>query len=48
MGPAAGHLFTEEDIARLRADYYAVRGWDENGVPKPETLAALGVEYPVM
>ena len=47
-GPAAGHLFTEEDIAHLRADYYAVRGWDENGVPRPERLAALGVEYPVL
>ena len=45
-GPAAGHRFTEEDIARLRADYYAVRGWDANGVPRPEKLAALGVEYP--
>ena len=47
-GPAAGHLFTEEDIARLRADYYAVRGWDEHGVPRPAKLAALGVEYPVL
>ncbi len=45
-GPAAGHRFTDEDIERLRADYYAVRGWDENGVPKPETLATLGVAYP--
>lgn len=45
-GPAAGHRFTEADIERLRADYYAVHGWDENGVPKPETLATLGVEYP--
>ena len=45
-GPAAGHHFSDEDIARLRADYYAVRGWDENGIPRPETLAALGVEYP--
>ena len=45
-GPAAGHLFTDADIERLLADYYAIRGWDENGVPQPETLAALGVEYP--
>lgn len=44
-GPAAGHRFTQADIERLRADYYAVRGWDENGVPKPETLAALEVRY---
>ena len=45
-GPAAGHLFTDADIERLLADYYAARGWDENGVPKPETLAALDLEYP--
>jgi len=45
-GPAAGHFFTEADIESLRADYYAVRGWDLDGSPKPEKLAALGVEYP--
>jgi aldehyde:ferredoxin oxidoreductase len=45
-GLAAGHRYTDEDIAWLRADYYRVRGWDGHGVPKPETLAALGVEYP--
>ena len=45
-GPAAGHRFTEADIERLLSDYYAVRGWDENGVPRPETLDALKIEYP--
>ncbi len=45
-GPAAGHRFTDADIERLLADYYAVRGWDEAGVPRPETLATLDVEYP--
>jgi aldehyde:ferredoxin oxidoreductase len=45
-GPAAGHRFSDEDIEWLRSDYYRVRGWDENGVPRPQTLAALGVEYP--
>jgi len=45
-GPAAGHYFTDADIERLRSDYYAVRGWDEHGVPKPETLRRLGVVYP--
>ncbi|MBM3293702.1 MAG: aldehyde ferredoxin oxidoreductase family protein [Candidatus Aminicenantes bacterium] len=24
-------------------DYYAVRGWDRNGVPRPQTLAELGL-----
>ena len=45
-GPAAGHLFTDEDIQRLLADYYATRGWDEAGVPRPETLDTLEVDYP--
>jgi aldehyde:ferredoxin oxidoreductase len=45
-GPAAGHLFTDADIERLRSDYYDTRGWDEHGVPRPETLDALDVEYP--
>ena len=45
-GPAAGHRFTQADIERLLSDYYAIRGWDENGVPRPETLDALKVEYP--
>jgi aldehyde:ferredoxin oxidoreductase len=45
-GPAAGHHFTDVDIEKLLADYYAARGWDENGVPRPETLVTLGVEYP--
>jgi aldehyde:ferredoxin oxidoreductase len=47
-GPAAGHFFTESDIECLRADYYAARGWDEHGVPRPETLARLNVEYPAL
>ncbi len=39
-GPAAGHM-VELDI--LLADYYRVRGWDENGVPTIEKLAQLGL-----
>jgi aldehyde:ferredoxin oxidoreductase len=45
-GPAAGHRFSDDDIRRLLADYYAARGWDKDGVPTQETLDALGVEYP--
>jgi aldehyde:ferredoxin oxidoreductase len=45
-GPAAGHVFRDEDIHRLLSDYYAARGWDQEGVPLPQTLAKLGVEYP--
>ncbi len=45
-GPAAGHYFAQADIESLRSDYYVVRGWDQNGAPTPEKLAALGVVYP--
>ena len=39
-GPAAGHV-VELDL--LLADYYQVRGWDEEGVPTLEKLAQLGL-----
>jgi aldehyde:ferredoxin oxidoreductase len=31
-------------IARLKSDYYQVRGWDEQGIPLGETLEELRVE----
>ncbi|NOR15322.1 MAG: aldehyde ferredoxin oxidoreductase [Candidatus Aminicenantes bacterium] len=31
-------------IARMKKDYYQVRGWDAHGVPRSETLARLQVE----
>ncbi len=39
-GPAKGQVV---ELDRLRADYYKLMGWDENGVPKVETLRALGI-----
>jgi aldehyde:ferredoxin oxidoreductase len=27
----------------MKSLYYAARGWDDNAVPRPETLAALGL-----
>jgi aldehyde:ferredoxin oxidoreductase len=41
--PAEAKPLTREDFATLLADYYAVRGWDEQGRPTPERLAALGL-----
>jgi aldehyde:ferredoxin oxidoreductase len=26
-------------------EYYAVRGWDENGIPTRKKLAELGLEF---
>lgn len=35
---------TEEEQERFLDLYYEVRGWDREGVPKPETLRQLGLE----
>lgn len=42
-GPTAGQLTTFEDAQRMLDMYYEQRGWDENGIPKAETLAGLGL-----
>lgn len=40
-GPSKGHVHKLED---LLPEYYELRGWDENGIPKDETLKRLGLE----
>jgi aldehyde:ferredoxin oxidoreductase len=40
-GPIAGETF---DLARLLDEYYAVRGWDADGVPTREKLEELGIQ----
>lgn len=44
--PAAGGRGegTVVDIDTMLAEYYQLRGWDENGVPTPEKLAELGLD----
>ncbi len=37
-GPARGRVV---DLETMLKEYYFVRGWDEEGVPKPETLRKL-------
>ncbi|MGQ9625331.1 MAG: aldehyde ferredoxin oxidoreductase family protein [Anaerolineae bacterium] len=43
-GPAQGRILTEEMYAVMLDEYYALRGWDEDGVPKPETVRRLDLE----
>ncbi|THB78189.1 MAG: aldehyde ferredoxin oxidoreductase [Desulfobacteraceae bacterium] len=43
-GPAKGHLISERDMARMKQEYYDLRGWDKSGTPLKETLARLGLE----
>ncbi len=40
-GPTAGQITKFEDVQKLLDMYYEQRGWDSNGIPKPETLKKL-------
>lgn len=40
VGPAKG---LTSGIDKMLPEYYQIRGWDENGVPKKETLERLGL-----
>jgi aldehyde:ferredoxin oxidoreductase len=37
-GPARGRVV---DLETMLSEYYFIRGWDEEGIPKPETLKKL-------
>jgi aldehyde:ferredoxin oxidoreductase len=32
------------DLEKMLDEYYAVRGWDENGIPRKEEISDLGLE----
>ncbi len=42
-GPYKGHRISEEDMQYMRSDYYALRGWTEEGRPREDTLQRLGI-----
>jgi len=42
-GMAKGRVITSEMYDEMLDEYYQVRGWDNNGVPKRETLLDLGI-----
>ena len=39
-GGAKGHV---NELARMLPEYYTLRGWDESGIPRKETLTGLGL-----
>jgi len=43
-GPAKGRILTREMYEVMLDEYYAVRGWDKDGVPTQETLRKLGLD----
>jgi aldehyde:ferredoxin oxidoreductase len=40
-GPGEGRV---ADLEQLMKEYYVVRGWDANGIPKKEKLIELAIE----
>lgn len=42
-GGSEGETFAARDLSLLLDEYYSLRGWDENGVPRAETLRRLGL-----
>lgn len=43
-GPSKGLRTKPEELQAMLDDYYDLRGWDRDGVPKKETLVKLGLE----
>jgi aldehyde:ferredoxin oxidoreductase len=41
-GPCRGRVV---ELRPLLEEYYLVRGWDQNGVPRPEKLKELDIEW---
>jgi aldehyde:ferredoxin oxidoreductase len=42
-GPAKGQKITKEILDKMLDEYYDLRGWDENGIPRKEKLEELGL-----
>jgi aldehyde:ferredoxin oxidoreductase len=42
-GPSEGMYCPPEELERMLDDYYAFRGWTDDGVPTPETLERLSL-----
>jgi len=39
-----GRVIDREEFLKTRTEYYRMRGWDDDGVPKERTLKRLGIE----
>lgn len=44
-GPSSGAFISEEDVTRMKSDYFKARGWDENGIPTEKTKKRLGLTF---
>jgi aldehyde:ferredoxin oxidoreductase len=44
-GPAKGQKLTKHTLERAKAEYYMLRGWDDDGVPTKEKLRSLWLNH---
>ena len=44
-GPSKGTFCPPEELDRMLEEYYELRGWTKDGIPTPEKLRALGLEF---
>jgi aldehyde:ferredoxin oxidoreductase len=43
-GAQAGRVFSRDDLTMAMCSYYALRGWNEQGIPSQQKLTELGLE----
>lgn len=43
-GPGKGRIIGQEAFDLMLSEYYAMRGWDDEGAPTPATLKKLGLD----
>jgi aldehyde:ferredoxin oxidoreductase len=43
-GPAQGRILAKDIYDIMLDEYYALRGWDTDGVPRPERLRSPSLE----
>jgi aldehyde:ferredoxin oxidoreductase len=46
-GPSKGAFCPPEELDRMLDEYYEIRGWSKDGIPTPERLRALGLEFAI-
>ncbi|ADV64433.1 aldehyde ferredoxin oxidoreductase family protein [Desulfurococcus mucosus] len=46
-GPYAGHHLDPLRYEKMLEAYYEMRGWNENGIPRRETLLKLGLDFTI-
>jgi aldehyde:ferredoxin oxidoreductase len=43
-GASKGHVITREEQDVMLDEYYELRGWDDQGIPTPETIKRLNLD----